>query len=66
MAISFIIFVTFIFIFFIASKMQGAISNPILQLAKATRGVSQTEDYSIELQKYSNDEIGQLFDGSTI
>ena len=55
-------FMVSVVVFFIASKLQQAISDPILQLARMTRNISQTEDYSIEIQKHGDDEIGQLFD----
>ena len=62
-AIIFISFSVSIVIFFIASGLQRSISDPILQLAQITKKVSETEDYSIEVQKRNDDEIGQLFDG---
>lgn len=57
-----VIFLVSIVIFFIASKIQRMISDPILQLAHMTKNVSQTENYSVEIQKQYDDEIGQLFD----
>jgi signal transduction histidine kinase len=61
-AIIIIILMVSVVIFFIASKLQRSISEPILQLARMTNNISQTEDYSIEIKKHSDDEIGQLFD----
>jgi len=49
-------------IFLIAAKLQASISDPILELGEIAKMVSQTEDYSIEVKKHNDDEIGQLFD----
>jgi nitrogen fixation/metabolism regulation signal transduction histidine kinase len=61
-AIVFIIIMVSVVIFFISSGMQGSISGPILELVRITKRVSETDNYSIEVRKQSNDEIGQLFD----
>ena len=42
---------------------QKNVSNPILNLAAATRSVSETDDYSRRVQKESDDELGELCDG---
>jgi signal transduction histidine kinase/CheY-like chemotaxis protein len=42
---------------------QKKISTPILNLAAATRRVSETDDYSGRVQKEGNDELGELCDG---
>ncbi len=43
-------------------RLQRIISDPILQLAKATETVSTQADYSIRVQKRGNDELGTLYD----
>jgi signal transduction histidine kinase/CheY-like chemotaxis protein/HPt (histidine-containing phosphotransfer) domain-containing protein len=43
-----------------AMRLQRAISDPILALAKATSTVSQNRDFSLRVQAQSGDEIGQL------
>lgn len=42
---------------------QKRISNSILNLAAATRRVSETNDYSGRVKKESDDELGELCDG---
>jgi TMAO reductase system sensor TorS len=49
--------------FFISRKLQKVISGPILQLAGVMKSVSADKDYSIRVEKESNDEIGILLDG---
>ncbi len=48
---------------FLANKLQSIISSPILDLVKVTKDVSSEVNYSIRVQKKSNDEIGMLYDG---
>jgi signal transduction histidine kinase/HAMP domain-containing protein len=43
--------------------LQRVISNPILRLAKAAQTVSSKADFSIRVEKKSNDELGILYDG---
>lgn len=53
---------SFIAAFLLASRLQGAISGPILALAETAQRVSVEEDYSIRVEKIGNDELGTLFD----
>lgn len=48
--------------FFMAVRMQRMISYPILALADTTERISRKADYTIRLEKKSNDEIGVLYD----
>jgi len=48
--------------YFLSSKLQNLISRPILNLTEAAKGVSENKDYSIQVAKHSNDEIGSLID----
>jgi len=48
--------------YFLSSKLQNAISGPVLELARAAFTVSIHKDYSIRATKRSKDEIGFLFD----
>lgn len=57
-----ILFGVIIFAFIIADSLQKKISGPILNLATATDKISKTADYSIQIQKHSEDEIGNLYD----
>lgn len=49
--------------FVLAHWLQKIISKPILQLAQTTEKITLEEDYSIRVNKESNDEIGVLYDG---
>ncbi len=49
--------------YFLASRFQRVISKPILELAQVTGRVSKGADYSIQVQKIGDDEIGDLYDG---
>src|ERR1700730_15833524 len=49
--------------FFLAARMQRAISDPILLLAQTTRAVTTAKDYSVRALRGANDEIGVLIDG---
>jgi two-component system, sensor histidine kinase and response regulator len=46
----------------ISLRLQRYISLPILELAAVTRELSDQEDFNVRVQKYANDEIGQLYD----
>jgi methyl-accepting chemotaxis protein len=46
----------------LASRFQRSISEPILDLAKTAFAVSLANDYSVRVNKESNDEIGFLVD----
>jgi signal transduction histidine kinase/DNA-binding response OmpR family regulator len=48
--------------FIFSSRLQRAISKPILDLAQTTRMVSEQKNYSARAQKQSDDEIGFLID----
>jgi PAS domain S-box-containing protein len=47
----------------LAGRMQGAISDPILALAKATNVVRTEKNYSLRAHHTARDEIGVLVDG---
>jgi TMAO reductase system sensor TorS len=49
--------------YFVSRKLQKVISGPILQLAGVMKSVSAAKDYSLRVEKESNDEIGMLLDG---
>jgi signal transduction histidine kinase len=48
--------------YFISSRLQRIISEPILALAEVARGVSEKKDYAARAFKQSNDEVGLLID----
>jgi signal transduction histidine kinase len=49
--------------FFLASRLQRFISQPIQHLADTARAVSADKDYTVRATKTGNDELGQLTDG---
>jgi len=49
--------------FFLASRVQRLISDPILELVHATKVVSQDRNYALRLDVTTSDEIGQLVTG---
>ncbi|NCC72875.1 MAG: PAS domain S-box protein, partial [Sphingobacteriia bacterium] len=49
--------------FFLANYTQRAISAPIFQLNHTFETIKKTKDFSVNLSKRSNDEIGRLYDG---
>ncbi len=49
--------------FLISLRLQRWISEPILELARTTRGVAEEKNYSIRLARRSEDELGELYDG---
>ncbi len=57
-----VILISFITAYFLASRLQRAISGPIVELTRAAFAVSVEKDYSIRATKTSEDEIGFLFD----
>ena len=46
--------------YLVSSGVQTVISGPILSLAEAAKTVSEQKDYSVRVQKDSNDEVGLL------
>lgn len=46
----------------LSTLFQKAISRPILHLVEATNAISEVGDYSIRVEKESNDELGVLCD----
>ncbi len=53
----------FIAAYFISSKLQKRISEPILQLAEIMNTVSEEKNFSIRAAKTTEDEIGDLITG---
>jgi two-component system, sensor histidine kinase and response regulator len=58
----FVILISFVTAYLLASRLQRAISGPILELTRTAFAVSVEKDYSIRATKTSEDEIGFLFD----
>jgi signal transduction histidine kinase/CheY-like chemotaxis protein len=49
--------------YWLAARLQQQISNPIVNLAHTMKRVSAEEDYSLRVERGSQDEIGSLIDG---
>jgi PAS domain S-box-containing protein len=47
--------------FLLAFRLQKLITTPILKLAELTAGISETQDYSVQLEVYAKDEVGILY-----
>lgn len=55
--------VVLVIAYYFARMLQGPITEPILELAKATSIVADTKNFSIRVPKKADNEIGVLFDG---
>jgi len=49
--------------YWLAARLQKQISGPIVNLAQTMKRVSAEEDYSLRVERNSEDEIGSLIDG---
>jgi signal transduction histidine kinase len=49
--------------YYLARILQGPITKPILELARAATEVADTKNFSIRVPKQADNEIGILFDG---
>ena len=49
--------------FWLAARLQRVVSQPILDLSRTTREVTERKDYSLRAVKDSHDEVGLLIDG---
>jgi two-component system, sensor histidine kinase and response regulator len=50
-------------VYFLASRLQRVISDPILHLAQVIKAVSTDKSYALRAQKTGEDELGTLIDG---
>ncbi len=57
-----VLILSFVVTLFLSKRLQHTISEPILELAKTARHISETQDYSLRAEKISTDEIGTLVD----
>lgn len=57
-----VIVLSFVVAYFLSNRLQQTISQPILQLTKTARMVSDHHDYSVRADKSGEDEIGVLTD----
>lgn len=58
-----VLFLSLLVTFFLSSKLQRVISEPILHLAQTMKLVSKEKKYTIRGKKQCNDELGTLIDG---
>ncbi|OQW91486.1 MAG: hypothetical protein BWK79_16735 [Beggiatoa sp. IS2] len=58
-----IFLVSLLLAFFLASKLQQMVTIPINNLLVAMRQVSKDRDYTLRVNKISDDELGRLADG---
>ncbi len=49
--------------YFIASKLQGLIAKPVLDLARTAKSISKEKNYNLRATKTAQDEVGDLIDG---
>ena len=47
---------------FLSSKLQQLLARPITELAKTITDITENQQYDRHVQKFDNDEIGQLYD----
>lgn len=60
--VSLIFMATAVITFFMAIKLQKIITRPIDELAAVARKIQHDKSYSLRVEKFTNDEIGQLVD----
>jgi signal transduction histidine kinase len=53
----------FLFSWLLSMRLQVLISRPILHLADTMRRVSEKKDYTLRVERRSEDEIGMLYEG---
>lgn len=59
---SVVLLVLMVISYLLANQLQKLISDPILNLTKLTEEIIKNDDYTMRVQKESNDEIGKLYD----
>ncbi len=57
-----IVSVSFLIAWLLSSSLQKVISQPIMNLTQVAGSVSEQKDFSVRVQKHSQDEIGKLID----
>ena len=45
---------------FLANRLQGFITNPVVSMAQTIRQVTENKNYSLRVERSSEDEVGQL------
>ncbi|WP_447969391.1 response regulator [Nitrospira sp. M1] len=49
--------------FLLSTRIQRMISDPLFELTKVSRRISAQKDYSLRVQRHTDDEVGTLIDG---
>jgi PAS domain S-box-containing protein len=49
-------------VYLIANRLQKFISRPILRLAELTKTISQSQDFTVQLEPHGDDEVGILYE----
>ena len=57
------IFPSLLIAYLLSSRLQRIISRPIVDLAQTMKMVSREKNYSVQVEKFSEDELGGLIDG---
>lgn len=60
--VAFAVTISILVAFTLSKRLHRRVSEPILDLARTARSVSERKDYALRARKLSDDEIGQLTD----
>ena len=60
--VAFVVAISLVVAFALSTRFQRRVLEPILDLAKTARNISEQKDYALRAGKLSDDEIGQLTD----
>jgi len=60
---AFVVFMLIALAFYMASRIQKIVTEPVLDLFETMQAVSNKRDYTIRARKHANDELGQVSDG---
>ncbi len=60
---AFVVFLLIGLAFFMASRIQKVVTEPVLGLLATMQAVSSERDYAIRARKHADDELGQVSDG---
>jgi len=60
---AFVVFMLIALAFFMASRIQKIVTEPVLGLLETMQAVSNERDYTIRAHKHADDELGQVSDG---
>src|SRR6185369_1556547 len=57
-----VLFVSALVVFFLTTRLQRVISDPILRLERTASAVAKEKNYSIRAEKWGDDELGRLIE----